>query len=208
MWLFESIAMQNKINFKFHNSRQLTENFSCYSHSQWVKSHLAYNDTSNHTNETHVQRVRRLPLNCHHSWTQALFPPDIFYRRMSVFHPMISEQRNLAAFQTWYRYCSTLMCAILKFSLNGACIWLTPLTEVFGGKIAIGQWIYVSGAGRGGWGGGGKTTEVKYPRCKITMITLGKVSLLVFSVVTQSSSPQTAAVSGEEHCVTTLKTAV
>ena len=148
MWLFESIDMQNKINFKFHNSRQSTEtSLATVTVSELSLTSPIYKEvssiktTQSHKRNTYVQRLRHLPLKCHHSWTQALFPPNIFHRRMSVFHPMISEQRNLAAFQTWLRYCSRLMCAILKISPNGACVWLTPLTGVFGGKIAVGQWI-------------------------------------------------------------------
>lgn len=146
MWLFESIDMQNKINFKFHNSRQSTEtSLATVTVSELSLTSPIYKEvssiktTQSHKRNTCVQRLRHLPLKCHHSWTQALFPPNIFHRRMSVFHPMISEQRNLAAFQTWLRYCSRLMCAILKISPNGACVWLTPLTGVFGGKIAVGQ---------------------------------------------------------------------
>lgn len=148
MWLFESIDMQNKINFKFHNSRQSTEtSLATVTVSELSLTSPIYKEvssiktTQSHKRNTCVQRLRHLPLKCHHSWTQALFPPNIFHRRMSVFHPMISEQRNLAAFQTWLRYCSRLMCAILKISPNGACVWLTPLTGVFGGKIAVGRWI-------------------------------------------------------------------
>ena len=140
----------------------------------------------------HKQRLRRLPLKCRHSWTQALFPPNIFYRRMSVFHPMISEQRNLAALQTWSRYCSRLMCAILKISLNSACVWWTPLTEVFGGKIAVGQWITFRYLGIiPGWnfpGGESKTTGVKYPRCKITMISREKVHIISLIISVPGSS--------------------
>ena len=129
----------------------------------------------------------RLPLKCHHSWTQALFPPNIFFRRMSVFHPTISEQRNLAAFLTWWRYCSRLICAILEISLNGACVWLTPLTDVFGGKIAVGQWITFRYLGIiPGWnfpgGGESKTTGVKYQRCKITMFSREKVRIISLTI--------------------------
>lgn len=45
------------------------------------------------------------------------------------------------------------MCAILKISLNGACVWLTPLTDLFGGKI---RWTFQGGAEGVGGGGGAK----------------------------------------------------
>lgn len=196
MWLFESIDMQNKINFKFHNSRQSTEtSLATVTVSELSLTSPIYKEvssiktTQSHKRNTCVQRLRHLPLKCHHSWTQALFPPNIFHRRMSVFHPIISEQRNLAAFQTWLRYCSRLMCAILKISPNGACVWLTPLTGVFGGKIAVGQWItfrYLRIIPGWNFPGGSKTTGVKYPRCKITMISLENVRII--SLIISGSS--------------------